>query len=601
MKTKYDVVTLPFRAANGGRFRTLKTTSATNGEDKEGSLPSKREIKNDEKNDGGSKESAKLEGETPTELHEDVRMTAETVEQTVVEVNMTTETVIQLTNDLKSTSVIEATEHEEMNTVDQTAKMDITAENFTELMSDVKSESLNEPIKHEESTKIEVMMVVENDTKFKDPVKTMDVNDATKRDTVEPTVEVTMTVEKVEQLMDDRSESITELPKQEEMCMVEQTLEVTKLLDDVKTVSVTEEPRPGQTMKPEVVEPTLEVEMEISKVEEGVPQGEMKEVKQSEEPQKTGKESLLDLLGAMKVEVTNKKNFKSLKVQGSSKPVARPKPAEMESTISMFQNASVPAAAPTSVQSETLSPELVAAASAAASTLPNQSQAESELLKQLKQHEALADAQKMGEVTNIGNIIADMKVGKKPNARLNAWPANQIRFDDDERFTDDRGITTPMEGMRGRRSLFSRKRLNIFAPSSEQNDEAAVNIAYPTLWDIELANQVALSANQQPRNGFEEMIQWTKEGKLWQYPINNETGLEEEASIPFHEHVFLDKQLEDGFPRQGPVRHFMELVVAGLSKNPHLTVAQKREHIDWFREYFQQKEEVLKEAEVYLN
>lgn len=77
-------------------------------------------------------------------------------------------------------------------------------------------------------------------------------------------------------------------------------------------------------------------------------------------------------------------------------------------------------------------------------------------------------------------------------------------------------------------------------------------------------------------------------------------GLEEEAKVPFHEHIFLEKHLEEGFPREGPVRHFMELVVTGLSRNPYLTVQQKKEHISWFRDYFHQKEEVLKEADVYL-
>lgn len=41
---------------------------------------------------------------------------------------------------------------------------------------------------------------------------------------------------------------------------------------------------------------------------------------------------------------------------------------------------------------------------------------------------------------------------------------------------------------------------------------------------MDFANQLSLSTNQMPRNGFEEMIQWTKEGKLWQYPVNNEAG-----------------------------------------------------------------------------
>lgn len=47
-------------------------------------------------------------------------------------------------------------------------------------------------------------------------------------------------------------------------------------------------------------------------------------------------------------------------------------------------------------------------------------------------------------------IIADMKVGKNSN-RPNAWPANQIRFDDDGRgYTHDRGITAELDGVRRR-------------------------------------------------------------------------------------------------------------------------------------------------------
>ncbi|CAG02887.1 unnamed protein product, partial [Tetraodon nigroviridis] len=246
-----------------------------------------------------------------------------------------------------------------------------------------------------------------------------------------------------------------------------------------------------------------------------------------------------------------------------------------------------------------LNPELVAAASAAASTLPNSSQVESELLRKLRQHESITESQRKGDIKKLGGLIADMKVGKKPN-RQNSWAANQIRFDDDGRgYTQERSITSELEGIRRRKNLLSAKRLNIFSPST--NEEAEPTAAHPSLWDIEFANQLSMSINHQPRNGLEEMIQWTKEGKLWQYPINNEDGLEEEASVSFYEHVFLEKHLEEGFPRQGPVRHFMELVVAGLSKNPYLTVQQKKDHIFWFRDYFSAKEEVLKEADVYLN
>ncbi|XP_051749308.1 28S ribosomal protein S31, mitochondrial [Ctenopharyngodon idella] len=302
---------------------------------------------------------------------------------------------------------------------------------------------------------------------------------------------------------------------------------------------------------------------------------------------KTGKESLLELLGAMKVEVTTVRKIRPPKIPRINE---RPDPQPMESAHSMFQHAT----AEGSQQRETLNPTLVAAASAAASTLPNSRQAESELLQQLRKHEAIPETQRRADGQNIGDIIADMKVGKRQNGRSNARPSSQIRFDDDgQGYTQDRGITGELDAVRTRKSPFTSKRLNIFTAGAEQDSLSDLG---PTLWDINLANQIVQTTNQMPRNGFEEMIQWTKEGKLWQYPINNEAGLEEEANVPFHEHVFLEKHLES-FPRQGPVRHFMELVITGLTKNHHLTVQQKQEHIAWFRDYFQQKDNVLKEAE----
>lgn len=310
---------------------------------------------------------------------------------------------------------------------------------------------------------------------------------------------------------------------------------------------------------------------------------------------KSGKEMLLDLLGGMKVQVTNKRKINNRLPMKEYAFTPKSTPTPMESTTSMFQSATDEA----SSQSETLNPELVAAASAAASTLPNSSQAESELLQQLRQHESITEAQKKGD-SNIGVIIANMKVGRGSN-RQKTRPANRIWFDEDERVSKhDRGITNELDSVWKRKKLFTVKRLNIF-PTPTDEDAVEPTVVRPTLWDVDYANQLSLLTDQMPQNGIEEMIQWTKQGKLWQYPINNEDGLEEEASVPFHEHVFLEKHLEEGFPRQGPVRHFMELVVTGLSKNPYLTVQQKKEHISWFRDYFHQKEDVLKEADTYLN
>ena len=58
---------------------------------------------------------------------------------------------------------------------------------------------------------------------------------------------------------------------------------------------------------------------------------------------KTGKESLLDLLVAMKVDVTSKKRSKGTKILARHEPTVTPKPAAMESTHSMFQKATVEA------------------------------------------------------------------------------------------------------------------------------------------------------------------------------------------------------------------------------------------------------------------
>ncbi|XP_067113263.1 uncharacterized protein PF3D7_1120000-like isoform X2 [Osmerus mordax] len=633
LTTKCDTVTLPFRAANGVGFRTLGTTSTTYCEKKEGSLHPKKDIENNTKKDGES-EAANVGEKREAEPPEEGRITVESVgqmgeikmeaehviqlrnetknvdlegaikheenknidaEKLMVEVQMESETVTQLRDGIKRESSQEATKHEEMKQTDsneQSAKFKMETENVTQVRDEIESVNFQEVT--EKIEVVEVKMDAEHLIQFADEIKSDNFQEVTEKIEV---VEVKMDAENVIQLADEiKSDNFQEVTEKIEVVEVKMDAEnVIQLADEMKS-GISQEATEHKECMETAEEPAPVVNMEVSKTEEHGVQKVKEGLKhQIEEPVKNVKESLLHLLGAMKVEVTTKKSIKALKVQSRLNSVARPKPAEMESTISMFQEASTPALP----QSE--STEMMAAVSAVASTLPNPPQAESELLRQLKQQEALADAQKTGDVTNIGNIIADMKVGKRPGPRQNAWSTNQIRFDEDEKSTLDRGIMAEMEGARGRRSLFSRKRMNIFNPATEKPVEADTHTASPTLWDIELANEVALSANLKSRNGLEEMIKWTREGRLWQYPINNEAGLEEEAGVPFHEHVFLERHLEDGFPRQGPVRHFMELVLVGLSHNPHLTVSQKEQHITWFRDYFQQKEEVLKEAEVYLN
>ena len=37
---------------------------------------------------------------------------------------------------------------------------------------------------------------------------------------------------------------------------------------------------------------------------------------------------------------------------------------------------------------------------------------------------------------------------------------------------------------------------------------------------------------------------------------------------------------------EGPVRHFLELVVTGLSMNPDYTVQEKHDFINWYKSFF---------------
>lgn len=237
----------------------------------------------------------------------------------------------------------------------------------------------------------------------------------------------------------------------------------------------------------------------------------------------------------------------------------------------------------------------MAAATAVADSLPFDKQTtKSELLRQLRQHEEDSKAQKDGEKPKISfsNIISDMKVARSSTARASTRPVHQIQFDEGADDFVDREETADLR-KRFRKNIFKGKRLNIFE-LKPVTEEAPETEAAPSLWDVEFAKQLAAVTEQPFQNGFEEMIQWTKEGKLWEFPINNEAGFDDDGS-EFHEHIFLDKYLE-GFPKQGPIRHFMELVTCGLSKNPYLSVKQKVEHIEWFRNYFNEKQDILKES-----
>ncbi|EHH58553.1 28S ribosomal protein S31, mitochondrial [Macaca fascicularis] len=314
--------------------------------------------------------------------------------------------------------------------------------------------------------------------------------------------------------------------------------------------------------------------------------------KETSESQASAKENtkkdLLDIIKGMKVELS------TVNVQTTKPPNRRPLKS-LEATLGRLQRATEYAP---KKRTEPLSPELVAAASAVADSLPFDKQTtKSELLRQLQQHEEESRAQRDAERSKISfsNIISDMKVARRSAARVRSRPEHQIQFDDGYDSSPDQQKTTDF---RKRKNIFSGKRLHIFDMTAVTK-EAPETDASPSLWDVEFAKQLA-TVNEQPlQNAFEKPIQWTKEGKLWEFPINNEAGFDDDGS-EFHEHIFLEKHLES-FPKQGPIRHFMELVTCGLSKNPYLSVKQKVEHIEWFRNYFNEKKDILQESNIQFN
>ncbi|NWQ89930.1 RT31 protein, partial [Burhinus bistriatus] len=320
--------------------------------------------------------------------------------------------------------------------------------------------------------------------------------------------------------------------------------------------------------------------------------------KSQESTAETPKQKLLDIIGNMKVEVSYRKKLQQLKAHEVKKQGTN-KLEGPDSEGTMLQKATE------GIQrGKPLNPELVKAASAVASSLPlNKKQTESELLAQLRRHEETTDKQKKGGTINIRNVISEMAVKRQSPAQRGVRISSRISLELDEdgqRIGPGRLSPQSFDSRRYflsffffvYRSLKVGKRLNIFTKASTETENALKTVSSPTIWDLEFAKEIAAITAQPPRNGFEEMIQWTKEGILWEFPIDNEAGMEDDAE--FHEHIFLEKHLED-FPKQGPIRHFMELVICGLSKNPYLSVKQKIEHIEWFQKYFEEKKEFLQE------
>lgn len=179
------------------------------------------------------------------------------------------------------------------------------------------------------------------------------------------------------------------------------------------------------------------------------------------------------------------------------------------------------------------------------------------------------------------SMLGDMLVDRQPVADTSKGPSGRKVARRQERIKD----------------IFEVQRLGIFdADKIKEYGGHQQTVLGKGLWEDRDSEVCHLAQGGLPRNAFEEQIEWTKQGKMWTFPIDNEADLHMERQYKFHEHIFLERHLSGEFPKTGPIRKFMELVCLGLSKSPWLTVPEKIEHIKWFGDYFREKQSVLESS-----
>lgn len=260
---------------------------------------------------------------------------------------------------------------------------------------------------------------------------------------------------------------------------------------------------------------------------------------------------------------------------------------------------------------ETGEPIVIAAKKVAEELGGDIKQTENELLNKLisRAEPSKNDEEEPKKPINLRDIISGMKIdrSKQTDMEEQEGRAQQVRRILGKRKMDavreepstfrellrEQQTQKSHEGMM--MDLFGGEPLGIFKEAGK-DEKPKVEVPELTTWQRLEKRELRLAITHPPKNIYEEMIQWTEQGKLWRFPIDNEQGLEEEKKIDFTEHIFLEHHLDPWCPKKGPVRHFMELVCVGLSKNPHITVQMKLEHINWFRDYFENKKQILEET-----
>jgi len=77
----------------------------------------------------------------------------------------------------------------------------------------------------------------------------------------------------------------------------------------------------------------------------------------------------------------------------------------------------------------------------------------------------------------------------------------------------------------GKTDIFGGEPLGIFKVPESQVQTVSDEQPEITTWHRLEARELHLAVTHPPSNIFEEMIQWTEQGKLWHLPVNNEQGL----------------------------------------------------------------------------
>ncbi|XP_055357780.1 28S ribosomal protein S31, mitochondrial-like [Paramacrobiotus metropolitanus] len=230
----------------------------------------------------------------------------------------------------------------------------------------------------------------------------------------------------------------------------------------------------------------------------------------------------------------------------------------------------------------------------------------SELLAKLLDHAEQTDKAK-ASAADLSHLIAGMKIDRsKPPVEVGAQVPFQA-FEETaqkpirammETVMNDSAVPAASDRARPRQPPPVMERIDIFGGRPLEIFKDVESLRAKPQFRLKIWQQLEEESLQSlmslpPRNAFEEMVNWTKEGKLWNFPIDNEQGvLDHEKNVDFSEHVFLHHLLA-GFPKKGPIRQFMDIAVYALSKNPFLTVREKEEHVDWFREYFMKKQDLI--------